>query len=148
VTDHFKTLVRAESGSAPLDVELQAQAEKKLGCSISQRWGMTESTGSVTTMPWGQSDSTGSISPLLPNTRLRIVSELMKDVGREEEGEILLKGPMISKGYFDNPEATIDSFTPDGWYKTGDIGVHKNGRTYVVDRKKVNKTANQCWLTC
>ncbi|KAJ0422181.1 hypothetical protein BJY00DRAFT_300338 [Aspergillus carlsbadensis] len=136
VTDHFRTLVRAESGSAPLDIELQAQAERKLGCSISQRWGMTESTGSVTTMPWGQSDSTGSTSPLLPNTRLRIVNELMMDVGREEEGEILLKGPMISKGYFDNPEATIDSFTPDSWYKTGDIGVHKNGRIYVVDRKK------------
>ncbi|CEL06092.1 Putative Acyl-CoA synthetase [Aspergillus calidoustus] len=136
VSDHFSTLVRAESGSAPLDVGLQAQAEKKLGCSISQRWGMTETTGSVTTMPWGQSDSTGSISPLLPNTRLRIVNEQIKDVDREEEGEILLKGPMISKGYFDNPEATLDSFTPDGWYKTGDIGVHKNGRTYVVDRKK------------
>ncbi|KAL2852539.1 hypothetical protein BJY01DRAFT_232577 [Aspergillus pseudoustus] len=136
VTDHFRTLVRAESGSAPLSVELQEQAEKKLGCSISQRWGMTESTGSVTTMPWSQSDSTGSISPLLPNTRLRIVNEQMRDVGREEEGEILLKGPMISRGYFDNLEATLDSFTPDGWYKTGDIGVHKNGRTYVVDRKK------------
>ncbi|KAL3456502.1 hypothetical protein BJX64DRAFT_270613 [Aspergillus heterothallicus] len=136
VTDHFSALVRAESGSAPLSVELQEQAEKKLGCSISQRWGMTESTGSVTTMPWGQSDSSGSISPLLPNTRLRIVNEQLKDVGPEEEGEILLKGPMISKGYFDNPQATLDSFTPDGWYKTGDIGVHKNGRTYVVDRKK------------
>ncbi|KAL2868767.1 putative integral membrane protein [Aspergillus lucknowensis] len=136
VTDHFRTLVRAESGAAPLSTELQEQAERKLGCSISQRWGMTESTGSVTTMPWGQSDSTGSISPLLPNTRLRIVDEHMRDVGREGEGEILLKGPMISKGYFDNPEATTDAFTPEGWYKTGDVGVHNNGRTYVVDRIK------------
>lgn len=137
VTDQFKTLVRAESGAAPLSLELQEQAEKKLECSISQRWGMTESTGSVTTMPWGQSDNTGSISPLLPNTRLRLVNEQMRDVGLEEEGEILLKGPMITKGYFENPEATADSFTPDGWYKTGDIGVYKDRKVIMVDRKKV-----------
>lgn len=137
VTDQFKTLIRAESGAAPLSLELQDQAEKKLECSISQRWGMTESTGSVTTMPWGQSDNTGSIGPLLPNTRLRLVDEQMRDVGREEEGEILLKGPMITKGYFENPEATADSFTPDGWYKTGDIGVYKDRKVIMVDRKKV-----------
>ncbi|RDW70708.1 acyl--CoA ligase [Aspergillus mulundensis] len=127
-TDHFKTLIRAESGAAPLSLELQAQAEKKLGCTISQRWGMTESTGSVTTMPWGQSDNTGSISPLLPNMRLRLVDERMRDVTGGVEGEILLKGPMITKGYFDNSEATADAFTPDGWYKTGDIGVYKDGK--------------------
>lgn len=137
VTDQFKTLVRAESGAAPLSLELQEQAERKLECSISQRWGMTESTGSVTTMPWGESDNTGSISPLLPNTRLRLVDEQMRDVGLGEEGEILLKGPMITKGYFENPEATADAFTPDGWYKTGDIGGYKDGKVIMVDRKKV-----------
>ncbi|BCS18897.1 uncharacterized protein APUU_11725S [Aspergillus puulaauensis] len=136
VTDQFKTLVRAESGAAPLSLELQEQAERKLECSISQRWGMTESTGSVTTMPWGESDNTGSISPLLPNTRLRLVDEEMRDVGLGEEGEILLKGPMITKGYFENPEATADAFTPDGWYKTGDIGGYKDGKVIMVDRKK------------
>ncbi|KAL4936297.1 putative acyl-coenzyme A synthetase [Aspergillus oleicola] len=136
VTDHFKTLIRAESGSAPMSVELQEQAEKKLGCSISQRWGMTESTGSVTTMPWGESDNTGSISPLLPNTRLRLVDERMGDVADGEEGEILLKGPMIVKGYFENPEATAEAFTPDGWYKTGDIGAYRNRKVIMVDRKK------------
>ncbi|KAL4779570.1 hypothetical protein BJX76DRAFT_351712 [Aspergillus varians] len=136
VTDQFKTLIRAESGAAPLSIELQEQAEQKVGCTISQRWGMTESTGSVTTMPWGQSDNTGSISPLLPNTRLRLVDEQTRDVGREEEGEILLKGPMITKGYLDNPEATADAFTSDGWYKTGDIGVYKNRKIIMVDRKK------------
>ncbi|KAL4741079.1 putative acyl-coenzyme A synthetase [Aspergillus similis] len=136
VTDQFKTLVRAESGAAPLSLELQEQAERKLGCTISQRWGMTESTGSVTTMPWGQSDNTGDISPLLPNMRLRLVDERMRDVRSGDEGEILLKGPMITKGYFNNPEATAEAFTPDGWYKTGDIGVYKNGKIIMVDRKK------------
>ncbi|KAI9369301.1 hypothetical protein BJX61DRAFT_536522 [Aspergillus egyptiacus] len=136
VTDQFKPLIRAESGAAPLSLELQEQAERKLGCTICQRWGMTESTGSVTTMPWGESDSTGSIGPLLPNMRLRLVDEQMKDAREGEEGEILLKGPMITKGYFENPEATTEAFTPDGWYKTGDIGVYKDRKVHMVDRKK------------
>ncbi|KAL4884443.1 hypothetical protein BJY04DRAFT_225644 [Aspergillus karnatakaensis] len=136
VTDHFTTLIRAESGSAPLSIELQEQAEKKIGCTISQRWGMTESTGSVTTMPWGQSDNTGGISPLLPNTRLRLVDEQMRDVGFEEAGEILLTGPMITKGYFDNPEATSSAFTTDGWYKTGDVGVYRDRQVIMLDRIK------------
>ncbi|KAE8381128.1 hypothetical protein BDV26DRAFT_279071 [Aspergillus bertholletiae] len=136
VTDHFSSLIRAESGAAPLPVEVQRRAEEKLGCSISQRWGMTESTGSVTTMPWGQADSTGSISPLLPNTRLRIVDEQNRDVEQGMEGEILVKGPMVTKGYLENPEATNAAFAANGWFRTGDIGVWKNGRIYMVDRKK------------
>ncbi|KAL4959361.1 acyl--CoA ligase [Aspergillus stella-maris] len=136
VTDHFKTLIRAESGSAPMSLELQEQTEKKLGCNISQRWGMTESTGSVTTMPWGEADNTGSISPLLPNTKLRLVDDHTRDVADGEEGEILLKGPMIVKGYFENPEANAEAFTSDGWYKTGDIGAHRDRKIIMVDRKK------------
>ena len=138
VTDHFNSLIRAESGAAPLPTEVQRRAEEKLGCSISQRWGMTESTGSVTTMPWGQADSTGSISPLLPNTRLRIVDEQDKAVQQGMEGEILVKGPMITKGYFENPEATAAAFADNGWFRTGDIGVWKDGKIYMVDRKKVS----------
>ncbi|KAE8419456.1 hypothetical protein BDV36DRAFT_294290 [Aspergillus pseudocaelatus] len=136
VTDHFNSLIRAESGAAPLPTEVQRRAEEKLGCSISQRWGMTESTGSVTTMPWGQADSTGSISPLLPNTRLRIVDEQDKDVEQGMEGEILVKGLMVTKGYFENPEATAAAFADNGWFRTGDIGVWKDGKIYMVDRKK------------
>ncbi|KAH8431961.1 acyl--CoA ligase [Aspergillus melleus] len=136
VTDHFKSLIRAESGAAPLSADVQQRAEGKLGCTISQRWGLTESTGSVTTMPWGQSDDTGSISPLLPNTRLRIVDDHARDVEQGAEGEILVKGPMVTRGYFENPGATAAAFTPDGWFRTGDIGVWKDGRIYMVDRKK------------
>ena len=102
---------------------------------------MTESTGSVTTMPWGETDNTGSISPLLPNTRLRLVDEHMRDVADGEEGEILLKGPMIVKGYFENPEANAEAFTSDGWYKTGDIGAYRDRKVIMLDRKKVRNFA-------
>ncbi|KAF9886594.1 hypothetical protein FE257_011234 [Aspergillus nanangensis] len=136
VTDHFTSLIRAESGAAPLSPEIQERAEKKLGCAMSQRWGLTETTGSVTTLPWGQTDNTGSISPVLPNVRLRMVDEDVKDVAQGMEGELLVKGPMVSPGYFENPEATAGAYTPDGWFKTGDVGVLKDGLIYIVDRKK------------
>ncbi|KAL4889978.1 hypothetical protein BDV59DRAFT_209928 [Aspergillus ambiguus] len=136
VTDHFATLIRAESGAAPLSIEVQHRAERKMGCAISQRWGLTESTGSVTTMPWGQEDSTGSISPLLPNVRLRIVDGESRDVPQGMEGELIVKGPMVTPGYFENPEATAAAFTADGWFRTGDIGLWRDGKIYMVDRKK------------
>ncbi|EAU35348.1 conserved hypothetical protein [Aspergillus terreus NIH2624] len=136
VTDHFRTLVRAESGAAPLSIEVQRRAEKKLGCAISQRWGLTETTGSVTTMPWGVEDRTGSISPLLPNVRLRIVDGEGRDVPQGAEGELIVKGPMVTPGYFENAEATAAAFTEDGWFRTGDIGLWRDGKIYMVDRKK------------
>jgi acyl-CoA synthetase (AMP-forming)/AMP-acid ligase II len=119
-----------------MGAELMAQAEAKLGCPISQTWGLSETTGSVTAMPWDTHDASGSVSPLLANMRLRIVDDDEHDVPEGNEGEFLVKGPVITTGYWDNPAATRDSFTPDGWFKTGDIGVYRDGKLYIVDRKK------------
>ena len=74
VTDQFDTLERAISGAAPLGKELQYAASQKLGKGktfISQTWGLSETTGSVTAMPGGENDDTGSVSKLLPNTSVR-----------------------------------------------------------------------------
>jgi len=136
VTDQFKTLVHAMTGAAPMGAQLMAQAEAKLGCPISQTWGLSETTGSVTAMPWDQHDSTGSISPLLPNMRMRIVDDEGNCVEEGNEGELIVKGPMVANGYYNNQKATDESFTNDHWYKTGDIGVYRNGMLYIVDRKK------------
>ena len=137
VTDQFKTLEQAITGAAPMGAELTALAEKKLGCGISQTWGLSETTGSVTMMPLDEHDSTGSVSPLMPNTSMRIVDDEDRDVEEGQPGEFVVKGPMVAKGYFNNPQATKDSFTTDGWFKTGDIGLRKDGMFYIVDRKKV-----------
>jgi 4-coumarate--CoA ligase len=74
VTDQFDSLEVAISGAAPLGKELQHAASAKLGkgkAFISQTWGLSETTGSVTAMPWGENDDTGSVSKLLPNTSIR-----------------------------------------------------------------------------
>ncbi|KAL2798528.1 hypothetical protein BJX66DRAFT_322641 [Aspergillus keveii] len=136
VTDQFKTLRRAYSGAAPMGADLQAKAQKKLGCLINQTWGLSETTGSTTGMHWDIEDLTGSVSRLLPNMRLRIVDEEGKDVEEGKEGEFLVKGPVVTKGYYGNPQATKEAFTEDGWFKSGDIGVRRDGLFYIVDRKK------------
>jgi len=138
VTDQFASMQHAISGAAPMGRELQTAAQQKMGCHISQTWGLSETTGSVTLMPWDQNDLTGSVSPVLPNTRLRIVDDDENDVVEGQEGELIVQSPVVSQGYFDNEKATKESFTADGlWFKTGDIGVIRDSMIYVVDRKKV-----------
>lgn len=139
VTDQLKTVKHCVTGAAPMGPELMALASKKLGCNITQTWGLTETTGSMTAMPWDQYDETGSVSPLLPNCRMRIVDADDNDVFEGDEGEYLVKGPNVTTGYFKDEKATRESFTPDGWFRTGDIGIRKDGKFYVVDRKKVGE---------
>lgn len=161
VTDQFDTLEVAVSGAASLGKELQIASSSKLGKGktfISQTWGLSETTGSVTAMPWGRSDDTGSVSPVLANMslrfvfqyrcrmhfdadtnigRFRLVDDNGKDIKPGERGEILVKGPVITKGYHNNPKATKEAFI-DGWFCTGDVAEIRNGLIYIVDRKKEN----------
>jgi long-subunit acyl-CoA synthetase (AMP-forming) len=140
VKDHFKSVDAATTGAAPMDGELQTSANSKLGAGetyIGQTWGLSETTGAVTMMPKGQSDVTGSISPILPNVELRIVDDNYHDVEPGQEGELLVRSPLVTQGYFNNPQATEEAFH-DGWFCTGDIGIMKDGKFYIVDRKKVS----------
>ncbi|KAL3487907.1 hypothetical protein BJX62DRAFT_240506 [Aspergillus germanicus] len=133
----WSSLLHAQSGAAPMGAELQAAAQKNLRCAVSQAWGLTETTGAVTWLPWDRSDGAlGSISQLLPNTRMKIVDEVGSSVPDGGVGEILVRGPNVSKGYYGNEAATREAFTEDGWFRTGDIGLRRDGKFYIIDRKK------------
>lgn len=66
---------------------------------------------------------------------MRVVDDDHKDVSPGTPGEIIVRGPFVTNGYFDNPSATSATFH-DGWFLTGDIGVERAGKFYIVDRKK------------
>ncbi len=68
-----------------------------------------------------------------------MVDESGRDVGPGEAGEGLVKGPLITQGYYKNPEANAATFTADGWLRTGDVMRIVNNLVYVVDRKKVGR---------
>lgn len=86
-------------------------------------------------MPMDMSDDTGSVSPLIPNMLARIVDEEGKDVEPGKPGEVLVKGPVVCKGYYQNDAANKEAFSGD-WFHTGDIAEFRNGLFYIVDRKK------------
>lgn len=139
VADHLDTVTDASSGAAPLGAQLQIDAEAKLGKeqgTLTQVWGLTETTGAITVMEPGQRDHTGSVGPLLANHEARIVDDNAKDLEPGVPGEVWVKGPVVFKGYWKNDKANRESFV-DGWFCTGDIGVFKDGKLYIVDRKKV-----------
>jgi HIP---CoA ligase len=72
-----------------------------------------------------------------PGFELRIVDDLGSDVGPEVAGEIVLRGGSVMSHYLDDPVATAETLSPDGWLRTGDIGiVHPSGNLRIVGRKK------------
>ena len=127
------------SGAAPLDASVSAAVAERLGCSVLQGYGLTETAPvlSAPTRDPGQARpaSTGMI---LPNTEVRIVDvESGEDRAAEDDGEIWVRGPQVMPGYLDDPEANAYTLREDGWLRTGDIGhVDEDGYLYVVDRLK------------
>ncbi|KAI1753916.1 acetyl-CoA synthetase-like protein [Xylaria castorea] len=140
VKDHFDTWDDAVSGAAPMGQDLQVEVGRKLGRGttlVRQTWGLSETTGSITMAPAGSTQAAppGSVGSLIAGCYARLVDDDGKDVEPGEAGEIWVKGPVVTKGYWKNEKANRDSFK-DGWFCTGDIAVFKDGFFFIVDRKK------------
>ena len=103
-------------------------------------YGMTElSPAALATMPSEGFENAGAAGRLLPNLEARLVDDDGNDLPESEEsaGELWVRGPTVMKGYLNNPSATKDTITEDGWLKTGDIAKRdKKGFFRIVDRKK------------
>ncbi|EJD05874.1 acetyl-CoA synthetase-like protein, partial [Fomitiporia mediterranea MF3/22] len=101
-------------------------------------YGLTETSPTTHVVPleYGASKP-GSVGVLLPNLEARLVDENGNDVPEGEPGEFWVRGPTVMKGYHNNPEATRECMTEDGFLKTGDIVIaEKDGFYSVVDRRK------------
>lgn len=74
---------------------------------------------------------------LVPNTECKLLAADGNIVGDGEMGEIYIRGPQVFQGYWRNDEATRETKTPDGWLRTGDIAISRQGQFWIVDRVKV-----------
>lgn len=127
------------SGAAPLSGELEQACSQRLNCLVSQGYGMTEASP-VTHTRTDQPDvvKPGSIGPAIPNTEVKLVDVATgAELGPNEQGEVLIRGPQIMQGYLNNPQATANTLDRAGWLHTGDIGyADEDGYFYIVDRLK------------
>ncbi|MBV6273948.1 AMP-binding protein [Alcaligenaceae bacterium CGII-47] len=106
------------------------------GCPIAQAYGLTETSPAVTINPLDKPDFTGSIGLPVPSTDVRI-RENNQDLAIGESGEICIKGPQVTAGYWNRPDETVKIFDPDGFLLTGDIGyMNESGYVFILDRKK------------
>ena len=127
------------SGAAPLGEEVARALSGKLGCPVVQGYGMTEASPVTHLSPTRNAPSKpGSIGQVVPATEVKIVDTVTRaELGTGQEGELLIRGPQIMRGYLNRPQETAESIDPDGWYHTGDVGyVDEAGWFYIVDRTK------------
>ncbi|KAI0391595.1 acetyl-CoA synthetase-like protein [Xylariaceae sp. FL0594] len=141
VKDHFDTWDEAVSGAAPMGQDLQVEAGKRIGkgaTKLRQTWGLSETTGSITTTPIDLTSSSpaGSVGCLVASCYARLVDDDERDVEPGQPGEVWVKGPVVTKGYWKNEKANKEAFRSDGWFCTGDIAVFRDGFFFIVDRKK------------
>ncbi|AMM24959.1 long-chain-fatty-acid--CoA ligase [Variovorax sp. PAMC 28711] len=109
----------------------------KTGCPICEGYGLSETSPSATCNPTTSTAFTGTIGVPLPGTWLTLLDDDGQPVALGQAGEIAIKGPQVMAGYWQRPDETAKVMTPDGWFKTGDIGVaDERGYFKIVDRKK------------
>ena len=110
--------------------------KKITGVNITQGYGLTE-TAPIVSVNIISEPFNGMIGPPMPSTDISIRDEKNNELSINQEGELCVKGPQVMSEYWNNPEETKNSFTDDGFFKTGDIAIiNENGSLKIVDRKK------------
>jgi long-chain acyl-CoA synthetase len=111
---------------------------EKTGCPICEGYGLSETSPSASCNPTTSTQFTGTIGVPLPSTFMKLLDDEGKEVTElGQPGEIAIKGPQVMAGYWQRPDETARCMTPDGYFKSGDIGIRDaRGFFKIVDRKK------------
>ena len=110
---------------------------QKTGCPICEGYGLSETSPSASCNPTNSKSFTGTIGVPIPGTWFKLLDDDGQEVAPGQPGEIAIKGPQVMAGYWQRPDETDKVMTPDGYFKSGDVGIiDENGFFKIIDRKK------------
>ena len=133
----FSSLALSQAGGMAASEGTARQWLAVTGSAMIEGWGMSETCAIGTNNPVNNRDFTGTIGLPLPGIDIAIKDDEGRDVALGTAGEICIRGPNVMTGYYNQSAENALAFTPDGYMRTGDIGVmDANGFTRIVDRKK------------
>jgi long-chain acyl-CoA synthetase len=132
----FRRLKIAIGGGAAIHRSVAERWKTVTGCHLTEGYGLTEASPLVACNPLS-AEFSGAIGLPMPSTDVTILDEHDCEVALGSEGEICIRGPQVTSGYWQRPEETRSIITTDGWLRTGDIGLmDPRGYVRVTDRKK------------
>ena len=133
----FSQLHVSQAGGMAASEGTARQWRKTTGCVMVEGWGMSETCAIGTNNPLDSDEFSGTIGLPLPGIDIAIKDDAGQTLPLGEVGEICIRGPNVTPGYFEKPEENARAFTPDGFLRTGDVGIMDDrGYTRIVDRKK------------
>jgi long-chain acyl-CoA synthetase len=133
----FSTLKVSNGGGMATQRAVAEQWLKLTKCPIIEGYGLSETSPTLTSNSILNTSYTGAIGYPVSSTEVVIRDDNGRDVPMGEPGEICARGPQVMAGYWNRPDETANVMTPDGFFKTGDVGVmDANGQFKIVDRKK------------
>jgi long-chain acyl-CoA synthetase len=133
----FSKLKISNGGGMAVQRPVADQWKKLTGCGIAEGYGLSETSPTLTCNPATFTEFSGSIGIPVPSTYISIRDDDGNEVPLGQPGEICAKGPQVMTGYWNRPDETAKVMTPDGYFRTGDIGVMApDGYLKIVDRKK------------
>ena len=133
----FSQLYVSQAGGMAASAGTAHQWRQTTGCVMVEGWGMSETCAIGTNNPLNASDFSGTIGLPLPSIDIAIKDDAGQSLPLGEAGEICIRGPNVTPGYYEKPEENARAFTTDGYLRTGDVGImDERGYTRIVDRKK------------
>ena len=133
----FSRLRLAGGGGAAVIGTVSDKWKALTGTHIREGYGLSETSPVLSFNPMSVGEFTGTTGVPLPSTDIVLLDEQDREVPIGQPGEICARGPQVMKGYWEKPDANAAAFTPDGYFRTGDIGAFdERGFLKIVDRKK------------
>lgn len=133
----FSGLKVTFAGGMAVTRDVAEEWKSRTGCTVIEAYGLTETSPAACINPMNLAEYNGMIGLPISSTYIRIIDSEGQDVGMDAAGELCIKGPQVTQGYWNLPELKETTFTEDGYFRTGDVAkINEQGYVELLDRIK------------